>query len=163
MNCPFCQYHDTRVIDSRLLPEMNSVKRRRKCESCQKRFTTYECVNLDMPQVVKNDGRRENFDRNKIISGIQKACQKRPISVGGIDKMVTQIEKEILETDQSEVTTKQIGWIVIQHLRKLDPVAYVRFASVYKSFDDIHEFINDLTLGNFSEVSGKEEGPHARS
>jgi len=121
-----------------------AVRRRRKCESCLKRFNTFEKIEISMPQVVKNDGRRENFDRKKILHGIQKSCQKRPISVEQIDRVVENIEKNILEISDKEIHSKKIGELVMSYLQNLDPVAYVRFASVYKNFHDVDEFLQDL-------------------
>lgn len=148
MNCPFCHQKDTRVVDSRLLQESNLVKRRRKCDSCQKRFTTFEKIQMEKLLVVKNDGRREEYDREKISSGIQKACQKRPISVLQIERMIDNIERAVYELGEQEVKTREIGNIVMNHLRELDTVSYVRFASVYRNFKDIDEFVKDLKLEN---------------
>lgn len=144
MKCPFCNAQDTKVLDSRLMNEGLAVRRRRKCESCLKRFNTFEKIEISMPQVVKNDGRRENFDRKKILHGIQKSCQKRPISVEQIDRVVENIEKNILEISDKEIHSKKIGELVMSYLQNLDPVAYVRFASVYKNFHDVDEFLQDL-------------------
>lgn len=146
MRCPFCQSLDTKVVDSRNLKEGFSIRRRRKCDKCTRRFTTYENIEIKMPNVVKLDGRREAFQRAKILSGIEKACQKRPISTEQIDKLVENIEKKILEVSTKEVPTKQIGNLVMLFLRTLDPVAYIRFASVYREFQDVDEFVNDIKL-----------------
>jgi len=144
MFCPFCHAQDTRVLDSRLNPEENTIRRRRRCDQCEKRFTTYETIEFSMPMVVKNDGRRENYQKEKIAEGIKKACQKRPVSTGQIEKIMENIEKNLLDLNEKEVTTKLIGSLVMSHLRFLDPVAYVRFASVYRTFKDIDEFVHDL-------------------
>lgn len=144
MRCPFCQKNETKVIDSRILKEGYSVRRRRKCEACQRRFTTYESIEVSMPAVVKLDGRREEFKAHKIKGGIEKACQKRPISREQIDHILDNIEKSIFGISGKEVTSKQIGNLVMMHLRNLDPVAYVRFASVYREFQDVKEFVNEL-------------------
>ena len=146
MHCPFCFHSDTRVIDSRPINETNTIKRRRKCESCQKKFNTFERVEINMPMVIKNDGRREYFDSQKIFLGIQKACQKRPVSVGQIKKIIDYIEKTIVELNDNEVSAKEIGKLVMNSIRDLDPVAYVRFASVYKTFKDVDDFIKDLKI-----------------
>ncbi len=157
MKCPYCQQSETKVVDSRLLKEGLSVRRRRKCESCEKRFTTYENIEIAMPNIVKLDGRREPYNRDKILSGISKACQKRPISTQQIDRIVENIEKNIREISEKEVSTQAIGQILMQYLRNLDPVAYIRFASVYRKFQDVEEFVHEIqhdevnyqsTLGN---------------
>lgn len=144
MNCPFCTAADTKVIDSRLMVDGFSVKRRRKCEHCEKRFNTYEKIELSMPMVVKSDGRREDYRREKIMSGVEKACQKRPISRVQIERIIDNIERSILELNDKEITSYDIGQFVTNYLRNLDPVAYVRFASVYKQFQDVEEFVKDL-------------------
>lgn len=144
MKCPYCQASETKVVDSRLLKEGSSVRRRRKCESCDKRFTTYETIEISMPFIVKLDGRREPYKREKILSGIEKACQKRPISTEQVERIVENIEKQIREISEKEVSSKQIGHIVTMYLRNLDPVAYIRFASVYRKFQDVDEFVNDI-------------------
>ena len=144
MRCPYCEENDTKVVDSRLLKEGLSVRRRRKCEGCEKRFTTYETIEISMPNIVKLDGRREPYNREKIYSGIEKACQKRPISTDQVERIVENIEKTILDLSAKEVKTYDIGKIVMMYLRNLDPVAYIRFASVYRKFQDIEEFVQDI-------------------
>lgn len=144
MKCPFCEKNETKVVDSRLLKEGYSVRRRRRCEGCQRRFTTYETIEIQMPAVVKLDGRREPYRRAKIRGGLEKACQKRPISTDQVDRMVENLEKNILEISDKEVSTKDIGNLMMMYLRNLDPVAYVRFASVYRKFQDVDEFVNEL-------------------
>lgn len=144
MHCPICNATDTKVIDSRLLLEGASVRRRRKCESCDTRFTTYEKVHLQMPMVVKHDGRRENYDRDKVLSGLNKACQKRPISTTQINEMIENVEKMIIEKHPSEVPSHILGEVIMKNLHNLDPVAFVRFASFYWNFDDIKDFISGL-------------------
>lgn len=144
MKCPFCEKSETKVVDSRLLKEGYSVRRRRRCEGCQRRFTTYETIEIQMPAVVKLDGRREPYRRDKIRGGLDKACQKRPISTDQVDRMVENLEKNILEISDKEVSTKDIGNLMMMYLRNLDPVAYVRFASVYRKFRDVDEFVNEL-------------------
>jgi transcriptional repressor NrdR len=146
MRCPFCNAQETKVTDSRMMQDGHAVRRRRKCEACHKRFTTFEKIELTMPQVIKNDGRREAFQRNKILLGLQKACQKRPISVEQIDRIIENIEKKIIEKGESEISSNAIGQLIMSYLNNLDPVAYVRFASVYKTFQDIDEFLMDLKL-----------------
>lgn len=144
MKCPFCEKSETKVVDSRLLKEGYSVRRRRKCEACTRRFTTYETIEIQMPAVVKLDGRREPYRRDKIKGGLEKACQKRPISTDQVDRVLENIEKNILEISDKEVSSMDIGNLVMMYLRNLDPVAYVRFASVYRKFTDVDEFVNEL-------------------
>lgn len=144
MKCLFCSADDTKVIDSRLMLDGFSIKRRRKCQSCDKRFNTFEKIELSMPMVVKSDGRREAYNKEKLHSGLIKACQKRPISTEQIEHVLNNIGRKVLETSTKEITTIDIGKFVMDHLHNLDPVAYVRFASVYKNFQDINEFLNDL-------------------
>jgi transcriptional repressor NrdR len=144
MKCPFCSAPDTKVLDSRNLEEGCVIKRRRKCESCQKRFTTFETIELSMPMVIKRDGRREAFQKEKIKSGIEKSCEKRPISSAQIERIIANIEKAILDISDKEILTKDIGNLVMMYLRHLDPVAYIRFAAVYRKFQDVEEFVNEL-------------------
>ncbi len=144
MKCPFCASQDNKVIDSRLSKEGQVIRRRRECLGCQRRFTTYERVEEIMPLVVKKDGRREQFDRQKIVHGIKLACQKRPISSEQIESVVDDLERKLQESGEREVNTAQIGEIVMQRLHEIDDVAYVRFASVYRSFKDIGEFMSEL-------------------
>jgi transcriptional repressor NrdR len=143
MKCPYCNAPDTKVLDSRNSEDGAVIRRRRKCESeaCQKRFTTFEKIELDMPMVIKLDGRRE---ADKIKYGLEKACQKLKISTNQIERVIENIEKKILETSDKEINSKIIGNLVMMHLRHLDPVAYIRFASVYRKFQDVDEFVNDL-------------------
>lgn len=145
MKCPFCTHDDTRVVDSRLGKEGNNIRRRRECVECERRFTTYERVEETLPLVVKKDGRREAFDRNKIISGIQRACEKRPVSVAAIEKVVDQMEVTLQESGEKEIAASRIGEAIMTALQSLDEVAYVRFASVYRQFRDINEFMSELT------------------
>jgi len=145
MKCPFCQHDDTRVVDSRLGKEGNNVRRRRECPSCGRRFTTYERVEEILPWVIKKDGRREAFDRSKIISGMQRACEKRPVSVEQIEEMVDKLERRFQECGDKEIAASLIGEAVMDTLHSVDEVAYVRFASVYRQFKDINEFMTELT------------------
>jgi len=145
MNCPFCGHDDTRVVDSRLGKEGNNVRRRRECPACERRFTTYERVEEILPWVIKKDGRREAFDRSKIISGMQRACEKRPVSVEQIEAMVDQLERSFQEQGEKELDASLIGKAVMEKLHDADEVAYVRFASVYRQFKDINEFMSELT------------------
>ena len=144
MKCPFCETNETKVVDSRLLKEGLSVRRRRKCENCERRFTTYESVEIQMPVVVKLDGRREPYQKEKILKSIEKACGKRPISTDQIERVLDNIEKNILEVSNKEIKSKEIGQLLMHYLRNLDPVAYIRFASVYRTFQDVEEFVHDL-------------------
>ena len=145
MNCPFCGYADTRVVDSRLGREGNNIRRRRECEKCSKRFTTYERVEEMLPLVVKKDGRREPFDRQKIVAGMQRACEKRPVSIGVIEQFVDRFEQSLQESGDKEIPSTRIGEAVMTALHEIDQVAYVRFASVYREFRDINEFMSELT------------------
>jgi len=144
VKCPFCLSINNRVVDSRESGEGDIIRRRRECDDCAKRFTTYERVEEILPHVIKKDGRREPFERLKIITGIQKACEKRPISVETIENVVSQIERVLQEGGEKEIQSTEIGTKVMEHLHALDEVAYVRFASVYRSFRDISEFMNEL-------------------
>jgi len=145
MKCPFCTHDDTRVVDSRLGKEGNNIRRRRECIDCERRFTTYERVEETLPLVIKKDGRREVFDRQKIISGIQRACEKRPVSIATIEKVVDQMEVKLQESGEREIAASRIGEAIMEALQSLDEVAYVRFASVYRQFRDINEFMSELT------------------
>ena len=144
MKCPFCSHEDTRVVDSRLGKEGNNVRRRRECPACERRFTTYERVEEILPWVIKKDGRREAFDRSKIISGMQRACEKRPVSIEQIEAMVDQLERTFQEQGEKEIDASLIGKAVMDVLHQADEVAYVRFASVYRQFKDINEFMSEL-------------------
>ncbi len=144
MKCPFCSFPETRVTNSRLFGDGDAIRRRRQCVSCQRRFTTYERVEKMMLLVVKKDGRREPFDRQKIIAGILRACEKRPVSLTTIEEMVNQIEAGLLERGEREVETQDIGEAVMHALHDVDQVAYVRFASVYREIKDLGEFMLEL-------------------
>ncbi len=144
MKCPSCRDVRNRVVDSRLGKDGEVIRRRRQCESCGRRFTTYERVEESLPAIVKKDGRREAFDRRKILAGLQKACEKRPVSVEAIEAVVDAIERQLLDRGEKEVASKVVGEAVVRALHQLDSVAYVRFASVYRSFQDIDEFMQEL-------------------
>lgn len=144
MKCPFCAYIDTKVIDSRLGKEGNNIRRRRECVECERRFTTYERFEELQPLIVKKDGRRQPFERLKILAGIQRACEKRPVSSEAIEKVIDRIEMSLLEGGEREIESSRIGEAVMAALRNLDEVAYVRFASVYRQFKDINEFMSEL-------------------
>jgi transcriptional repressor NrdR len=144
MKCPFCHELENRVIDSRLTKDDGVIRRRRECEKCQRRFTTYERVEEVLPLVVKKDDRREVFDRMKIIAGLKKACEKRPVSAAAIEQAADRVERFIQDRAEKEVPSPIIGEAVMGELHKLDQVAYVRFASVYRSFQDVGEFMREL-------------------
>lgn len=144
MKCPFCQDLDNRVVDSRLTKDADVIRRRRECAKCERRFTTYERVEEMLPMVVKKDGRREVFDRLKIIAGLKRACEKRPVSMGTIEEVADRVERALQERSEKEVPSSLIGETVMRELHQLDKVAYVRFASVYRSFKDVGEFMREL-------------------
>ncbi|MDO9558826.1 MAG: transcriptional regulator NrdR [Syntrophales bacterium] len=144
MKCPFCANGENRVIDSRISKDGGAIRRRRECLACEKRFTTYEFVEEVLPVVVKKDGRREPFDRLKIIAGIKKACEKRPISMDAIETMVENVEQGCQQDQGKEIPSSMVGEKVMKELQRLDGVAYVRFASVYRQFRDVGEFMEEL-------------------
>ena len=144
MKCPFCQNPESKVIDSRLSNEADIIRRRRECEKCNQRFTTYERVEEVLPMIIKKDGSRETFDRMKLEHGIQKACEKRPVSMEKISHLVAHVEENLQERGDKEIPSTEIGELVMKGLKELDDVAYVRFASVYRSFRDINEFMEEL-------------------
>ena len=140
MHCPFCKAADTQVIDSRVSEDGDSIRRRRRCVSCSKRFTTYETVELRMPQVVKQDGSRTEFDLGKLRTGFMRALHKRPVPTPLVDDAVATITQHVLALGEREIPSRRIGEMVMRELHKLDDVAYIRFASVYKSFQDVDDF-----------------------
>jgi transcriptional repressor NrdR len=140
VHCPFCAADDTKVIDSRLVAEGVQVRRRRECLSCHERFTTYEAAELVMPRIIKHNGNREPFDEDKLRAGLQRALEKRPVSVEAVEAVLNQIKAALRATGEREVDSRQLGELVMEQLKQLDQVAYVRFASVYRSFQDIAEF-----------------------
>ena len=144
MKCPYCGHLDNKVIDSRLNKECTITRRRRSCFSCEQRFTTYERLEVTMPMLVKKDGRREVWDRQKMVVGLEKACEKRPVSVDDIDAFVDEMESRLQDFPAKEVSSAVIGEWVMEELPKLDEVAYVRFASVYRQFKDVNEFMDEL-------------------
>lgn len=144
MHCPFCNRDDTKVIDSRLVAGGGQVRRRRECQSCAERFTTFEAAELLLPKVIKQDGTREPFDEAKLRHGLQKALEKRPVSVERIEATLDGIKKSLQATGERELPSRQIGELVMHALRELDQVAYVRFASVYRSFQDLSEFRQEI-------------------
>ena len=140
MFCPFCQHDDTRVIDSRLTEDGSTVRRRRECEQCSERFNTFETAEIKLPQVVKSDGRRHTFDEAKLRVSFERALQKRPVAVDALDAAVRAVINELRSSGEREIASRQVGELVMRELKKLDKVAYIRFASVYRSFEDIDEF-----------------------
>jgi transcriptional repressor NrdR len=144
MKCPICDEQDTKVIDSRTIKDNSEIRRRRSCDTCLHRFTTYERCEGAFPMVIKKDGRRETFDLEKILLGVSKACDKRPISVKQIRQLVDNIGREITALGTEEIQSREIGELIMKQLKELDEVAYVRFASVYRSFKDINEFMQEL-------------------
>ena len=144
MRCPYCGYRESKVVDSRPADEGASIRRRRECLSCEKRFTTYETVEYLPMVVIKKDGSRQSFDRSKVLRGIQRSCEKRPVSVAEMERMVTEIEQELQSALEREITTEQVGEMVMKRLKDVDEVAYVRFASVYRQFKDIDTFMHEL-------------------
>ncbi len=159
MHCPSCNAQDTRVIDSRMLLEENSVRRRRKCDACETRFTTYENIQIQMPLIVKKDGRRENYNREKIMKGLNKACQKRNVSTDQLNKLLNNVERSLLEISRTEVRARDLGEIIMDQLKELDRVAYVRYASFYWDFKDIEELVYGLknNLHSVKSISDKGE------
>lgn len=156
MHCPFCNTDDTKVIDSRLVAEGNQVRRRRECTACGERFTTYETAELLMPKVVKSDGTREPFDEHKLRSGILKALEKRPVSVEQIEATISRICHKLRATGERELSSRVLGEEVMDALRELDQVAYVRFASVYRDFKDLSEFSKEIARLQKDSKSGAE-------
>jgi transcriptional repressor NrdR len=146
MTCPFCGFRQDRVIDSRESKEGDLIRRRRQCLSCEKRFTTYERIDEIPYMVVKKDGRREKFDRQKVLSGLLRACEKRPVSMSSLAELVDEVESGLSEDPDREITTTEIGERLMERLRKLDKVAYVRFASVYRDFQDVEAFFSELEI-----------------
>lgn len=144
MKCPFCENSDTKVIDSRQTDDGHAIRRRRECENCNKRFTTYEKVEEMILMVIKKDGSREAFDRSKIMNGIVKACEKRPVPVAEIEAVVDDIERGLNNMMEKEVESSFIGELIMEKLRDMDEVAYVRFASVYRQFTDINTFVSEI-------------------
>ncbi len=144
MKCPFCNHADTRVIDSRPAEDNNSIRRRRVCDECGKRFTTYEKVETIPLIIIKKDNNRETYDRSKIEGGVLRACHKRPVSAKQITDLVDEIENEITNREEKEIESQVIGELLMEKLKDLDPVAYVRFASVYREFKDVNTFMDEL-------------------
>ncbi|MCK4840226.1 MAG: transcriptional repressor NrdR [Desulfobulbaceae bacterium] len=146
MKCPYCGHLENRVVDSRLNKEFTITRRRRSCDACQRRFTTYERLEVTVPMLVKKDGRREPWDRHKVVSGLKKACEKRPVSMAEIEEFVDAMEIELQGLGEREISVDLIGERIMVGLRNMDEVAYVRFASVYRQFKDLGEFMDELKL-----------------
>ncbi len=144
MTCPFCGYREDKVIDSRESKDGDSIRRRRQCVSCERRFTTYERCDEVPYMVIKKDGRREKFDRQKVLAGLLRACEKRPVSMGKLAELVDDVDTFLADSPEREVSTTAIGELLMERLRSLDKIAYVRFASVYRDFQDIEEFLSEL-------------------
>ena len=144
MKCPFCGFEQDKVVDSRESKEGESIRRRRECLRCEKRFTTYERIDEIPYMVVKKDGRREKFERQKVLSGLLRACEKRPVSIGQLEQIVNEAESFVIDSPERERKTGEVGELIMNRLRNLDKVAYVRFASVYLDFKDVHEFMSEL-------------------
>lgn len=144
MKCPYCENDDTKVIDSRPTEEGQAIRRRRECDNCGKRFTTYEKAEKTLFMVVKKDGSRETFDRSKVLNGIIKACEKRPVPMADIENIVDEIERGLNNMMEKEIKSEVIGEVIMDHLKKLDEVAYVRFASVYRQFKDVNTFVAEI-------------------
>ncbi|WP_293776569.1 transcriptional regulator NrdR [uncultured Oxalicibacterium sp.] len=158
MRCPFCQSDDTQVLDTRISEEGDSIRRRRRCVACDKRFTTYERVELTMPTIVKKNGSRTEYDQKKLQGSLQLALRKRPVSAEALDAAIRRIEQKLLSSGQREVVSGQIGELVMHELQKLDKIAYIRFASVYKSFEDVAEFQDAI-----AEIGRERKGGKSRS
>jgi transcriptional repressor NrdR len=144
MKCPFCGFENDKVVDSRESKEGESIRRRRECLKCEKRFTTYERIDEIPYMVIKKDGRREKFDRQKVLNGLLRACEKRPVSIGKLEQIVNEAEGFVVDSIERERRTSEIGELIMNRLRNIDKVAYVRFASVYLDFKDVHEFMSEL-------------------
>ena len=157
MKCPFCSHTINRVIDSRLSKEGEAIRRRRECAACARRFTSYERVEEVLPAVIKSDGRREPFDRLKVVEGIRHACEKRPVPLGAVEELVDDIEKQLQETGEKEVPSRLIGEEVLVRLAAMDDVAYIRYASVFRDFSDLAEFARELN----ELLARREEAPTA--
>ncbi|KOO02511.1 transcriptional regulator NrdR [Vibrio nereis] len=144
MHCPFCSENDTKVIDSRLVADGHQVRRRRQCLACSERFTTFETAELVMPRVIKSNGNREPFNEDKMVGGLQRALEKRPVSADAVELAISMIKSQLRATGEREVPSEMIGNLVMDQLKELDKVAYIRFASVYRSFEDIREFGEEI-------------------
>jgi transcriptional repressor NrdR len=160
MKCPFCGHIEDKVVDSRESKEGESIRRRRECLKCERRFTSYERIDEIPYMVVKKDGRREKFERQKVLAGVLRACEKRPISMGKMEQLVNDVESYLIDSPERERTTSEIGAVIMNGLKQLDKVAYIRFASVYRDFKDVSEFRAELE--NLLNSKEKESKPKAK-
>ena len=144
MKCPFCAHLEDEVVDSRESKEGDSIRRRRECLKCERRFTSYERIDEIPYMVIKKDGRRERFDRQKVLAGVMRACEKRPVSMGKMEHIVNQVETFVIDSPERERTSTEVGGVIMEQLKQLDKVAYIRFASVYRDFKDVNEFREEL-------------------
>jgi transcriptional repressor NrdR len=144
MKCPFCAHLEDKVVDSRESKEGDSIRRRRECLKCERRFTSYERIDEIPYMVIKKDGRRERFDRQKVLAGVMRACEKRPVSMGKMEQIVNQVETFVIDSPERERTSTDVGSVIMEQLKQLDKVAYIRFASVYRDFKDVNEFREEL-------------------
>jgi transcriptional repressor NrdR len=144
MKCPFCAHLEDKVVDSRESKEGDSIRRRRECLKCERRFTSYERIDEIPYMVIKKDGRRERFDRQKVLAGVMRACEKRPVSMGKMEHIVNQVETFVIDSPERERTSTEVGGVIMEQLKQLDKVAYIRFASVYRDFKDVNEFREEL-------------------
>ncbi|MBZ5582926.1 MAG: transcriptional regulator NrdR [Acidobacteriia bacterium] len=158
MKCPFCNHMQDKVVDSRESKEGDAIRRRRECLACERRFTTYERIDEVPYMVVKKDGRREKFERQKVLTGLLKACEKRPVSMARLSELVNRVESRVFESPDRELSTTEIGEFLMDHLRELDKIAYVRFASVYRDFQDEEAFFDELKH-LMRQKQGPEQGP----
>jgi transcriptional repressor NrdR len=144
MKCPFCAHLEDKVVDSRESKEGDSIRRRRECLKCERRFTSYERIDEIPYMVIKKDGRRERFDRQKVLAGVMRACEKRPVSMSKMEQIVNQVETYVIDSPERERTSTEVGGVIMEQLKQLDKVAYIRFASVYRDFKDVNEFREEL-------------------
>lgn len=163
MKCPFCEHNETRVLDSRETDDNTTIRRRRLCDSCSRRFTTYERYEEAPISVVKKDLRREKFERAKVMAGVNKACEKRPVSSAQKEALVNAVERELRQRGDAEISATEIGDIVIRYLKGLDPVAYIRFASVYKDFQDLDKFAEELRNLQRQHAAARAQEPPPRA
>lgn len=163
MKCPFCGHLEDKVVDSRESKEGESIRRRRECLKCERRFTSYERIDEIPYMVIKKDGRRERFDRQKVLAGVMRACEKRPISMGKMEQIVNEVETFVIDSPERERTSTEVGGVIMEQLQHLDKVAYIRFASVYRDFKDVNEFREELEkLLNSKEVAAKKQSSRSK-
>jgi transcriptional repressor NrdR len=163
MKCPFCGHLEDKVVDSRESKEGESIRRRRECMKCERRFTSYERIDEIPYMVIKKDGRRERFDRQKVLAGVMRACEKRPVSMGKMEQIVNEVESFVIDSPERERTSSEVGRVIMEKLQQLDKVAYIRFASVYRDFKDVNEFREELEkLLNSKESVAKKQTPKSK-